>query len=333
MADSMLEPLRGQQGLRSADRQISSEQLKTLTTLQLPEPRASRQGLVVDPMENLPLGSLRILRTLGSAIQLESSASGLAHLAMPARLADACREEGHCLQYVPPGAQEIEMGATPGILMSVDPEALLQIALSMAGAGITANHVHAALASPRTIPADCEPNLQLANILYSAYQNRDPLVSAGDNCLRHSRIDDLILRLWVLLLIPELRLSRADQSLSSLPDETLAWVNELADWVAAHADRPLTLSDLERQSGYSRRSLQVAFRTVLGCTPMQWVKRCRLQNVRERLEHPLNGDSVGSVAKAAGFNNSAFTRDFVRHFGVTPSAVLRQARRNSVAAP
>ncbi|MBM5793791.1 MAG: helix-turn-helix domain-containing protein [Cyanobacteria bacterium K_DeepCast_0m_m1_088] len=189
------------------------------------------------------------------------------------------------------------MAATPGILISVDPEALLQIALSLAGGGITATHVHAALASARMIPADCEPNLQLANILYSTYQNRDPLVSAGDVILRHSRIDDLILRLWVLLLIPELQLSRAEQSLSSLPDETLAWVNELADWVAAHADRPLTLSDLERQSGYSRRSLQLAFRTVLGCTPMLRVRRCRLQNVRERLERPLNGDSVGSVAR------------------------------------
>ena len=204
----------------------------------------------------------------------------------------------------------------------------------MAGAGITPTHVQAALASTRMIPADCEPNLQLANVLYSVYQNLDPLVSAGNDILRHSRVDDLILRLWVLLLIPELQLACAGQSLSSQPDQTSAWVKELADWVAAHADRPLTLSDLERQSGYSRRSLQVGFRTVLGCTPMQWVKRCRLQNVRERLERPMHGDSVGSVAKAAGFSNcSALTRDFVQHFGLTPSAVLRQARRNSVATP
>ena len=30
-------------------------------------------------------------------------------------------------------------------------------------------------------------------------------------------------------------------------------------------DQPLALSDLERQSGYSRRSLQLAFRAHLGC--------------------------------------------------------------------
>ncbi|MBM5793790.1 MAG: hypothetical protein FJ057_07630 [Cyanobacteria bacterium K_DeepCast_0m_m1_088] len=85
----MLEPLRRQQGLRSADPRIGSDQLMTATTRQLLEPRASRQGLVVDPMENLPSGSLRILHALGSAIQLQSSASGLAHLVMPARRADA----------------------------------------------------------------------------------------------------------------------------------------------------------------------------------------------------------------------------------------------------
>jgi AraC-like DNA-binding protein len=308
----------------------------------MPLPLRGRQGLSRHPAEILPLGSLRILRPLGSVIQLERNASGLAHLVMSSRQEATWRVDGQrfdssaepCLLYVSPGALQIEAAGTAGILISVEPEALLQTALSIAGAGLTASHVQAALASTRMIPVDCEPNLQLANILCSVYQNLDPLVSAGDDILRHSRVDDLILRLSVLLLIPELHRLRPDQCLSSLPDETLAWVKELADWVAAHADCPLTLSDLERQSGYSRRSLQVAFRTVLGCTPMQWVKLCRLQNVRERLEHSTQGDSVGSVAKAAGFFNcSALTRDFVRHFGLTPSAVLRQARRNSAAPP
>ncbi len=110
------------------------------------------------------------------------------------------------------------------------------------------------------------------------------------------------------------------------------WVKELADWIAAHADGLLTLTDLERQSGYSRRSLQLAFRARLDCTPMQWVKRCRMQKARERLECPMPGDSVGSVAKSAGFvNAAAFTRDFVRLYGEKPSAVLRQARRSAAA--
>ncbi len=101
----------------------------------------------------------------------------------------------------------------------------------------------------------------------------------------------------------------------------------LAAWIEAHADQALALSDLERQSGYSRRSLQLAFRTHLGCSPMQWVRRCQMQKARERLQHPSPGDSVGSVAYGLGFVNVAsFSRDFMRLFGERPSAVLRQAR-------
>lgn len=61
---------------------------------------------------------------------------------------------------------------------------------------------------------------------------------------------------------------------------------------------------------------------------MQWVKRSRMQMVRERLEHPVPAESVASAAKVAGFFNAAsFTPDFERFYGETPSAVLRRSRR------
>ncbi len=109
---------------------------------------------------------------------------------------------------------------------------------------------------------------------------------------------------------------------------------ELADWIAAHADRPLGLTDLEQQSGYSRRSLQLAFRAVLDFSPMQWVKYCRMQKAHERLQQPNRGDTVGSVARDTGFiNATCFTRDFVKLYGETPSAVLRRARKRLAAEP
>lgn len=78
-------------------------------------------------------------------------------------------------------------------------------------------------------------------------------------------------------------------------------MKELADWIAANADRPLALIDLKQQSGYSPRSLQLAFRAVLGLTPMQWVKRCRMQKAHERLQRPNHDGSVSSVARDTGF--------------------------------
>jgi len=59
---------------------------------------------------------------------------------------------------------------------------------------------------------------------------------------------------------------------------------------------------------------------------MQWVTRCRMEKARERLQNPMPGDSVASVARNLGFVNAAsFARDFSRFFGVRPSSVLRRA--------
>jgi AraC-like DNA-binding protein len=197
----------------------------------------------------------------------------------------------------------------------------------MAGVNESNVMIKAILSSPQLIPVQGPCNQRLANVLYSTYQNLDLLLSSGADVLRHSRIDDQILRLWVLLLIPELQADDERSNQSSLGESGSAWLKALATWIDAHADQPLALSDLERQSGYSRRSLQLAFRAHLGCSPMQWVKRCRMQKARVRLQHPALGDSVGSVAQGLGFVNVAsFTRDFSRLFGERPSAVLRQAR-------
>ena len=342
MADFISIPLLDQPGLsrRFEDPQAWAEQLNTFIPGNICELK-SHQGVFSHRTAMLPLGSLRILSTLGSSIQLESRGSGLVQLVMPYRGVTSWQVDRQWFEsaapesvlYVPHGPLQIESTLTAGIVTFVEPDALLKTALSMVGADFAAAHIRSALASPRLIAVDCEPYRQLAHILYSFYENLDSLVSAGGEILRRSCIDDQILRLWVLLLIPELHVAPPDLGAGSRFDAASVWVKELADWIAVHADRPLSLTDLEQQSGYSRRSLQAAFRVVLGCTPMQWVKRCRLQKVRKSLERPEPGDSVGSAARRAGFSNAAaFTRDFVQLYGEKPSAVLRQARRSSVLA-
>lgn len=293
------------------------------------------------PIALLHFGRLRIFFTTGSPISLDGCDDGMAQLVIFVRNLISCSVDQpgfelpipESILYVPPGSSLTENIVTAAIVTFVQPEDLLQTALAMVDADSSAIHVHSAFVSPRLISVDHEPCRQLASFLYSVYQHLDSLNSLGDEILRQSRIDDQILRLWALLLIPELYATLAGSGEMPLVDAASVWVKELAQWIAANADRPLTLIDLERQSGYSRRSLQLAFRAVLGCTPMQWVKRCRMQKARERLESPKPGDSVASVATMTGFcNAAAFTRDFIRLHGEKPSAVLRQARRR-LAAP
>jgi AraC-like DNA-binding protein len=90
----------------------------------------------------------------------------------------------------------------------------------------------------------------------------------------------------------------------------------------------MRLTALEQRSGYSRRSLQLAFQRRFGCGPMQWVRRQRLEQARQALLNPREGDSVSEIAARHGFRNlSMFSRDFTAHFGLRPSDLLRDARR------
>lgn len=312
-----------------------TEAVNTLTIGQFCEPQ-SRLGMLMNQIAPLQLGSMRIFSANGGGIRCESKDSDLAYLFMPFRALDsgsADRQWMHILEpqplaYIPPAHLETASTLSAGTVTVLSPEVLCQTTLSMVGSGITLIELQSALSTPRLIAFDADVNRQLTDALYLLYDSIAPLFSAGEAILHHSRNDEQVLRLWVFLLIPELQHADFGFRSSSTVEGASAWVKDLADWIAVHADRPLGLSDLERQSGYSRRSLQLAFRAVLGCTPMQWVKRCRMQMVRERLEHPVPGESVASAAKVAGFFNAAsFTRDFVRFYGETPSAVLRRSRR------
>lgn len=285
-------------------------------------------------MAMLPLGGMRILSTLGNAIQLESGGSEYGHLVMSYRgLTRWCVDgswldnwTGASLLYVPPGPLLIENSVTAGVVTFVRPDTLLETAFAMIGPDGPRLAVKRALSTAKLIAIQNQQERHLHQILYATYRSLDQLLSVSIEAVCHSRIDDLILRLWILLLIPELR-SLADGWLPSPIDRVgTAWIDKLAAWIEAHAHQPLALSDLERQAGYSRRTLQLAFRKHKGCTPMRWVLRCRMEKARERLQNPMPGDSVASIARNLGFVNAAsFSRDFSRLFGERPSSVLRRA--------
>lgn len=100
-------------------------------------------------------------------------------------------------------------------------------------------------------------------------------------------------------------------------------------WMRANLERPISLTDIELQVGYGRRSLQDGFRRRLGCGPMQWLRRQRLETAHSLIvamasggEQPL---SLKQVAHRCGYINfSAFSRDFSALHGYPPSHVLRR---------
>jgi AraC-like DNA-binding protein len=100
--------------------------------------------------------------------------------------------------------------------------------------------------------------------------------------------------------------------------------------IRSNLAEPIDLNRLESWAQRSRRELQVVFRDRLGCTPMQWLRRERLQLARRRLEHPQPADTVATIASASGYTNAArFSADFRREFDLAPSQLLRRASQRS----
>ena len=135
------------------------------------------------------------------------------------------------------------------------------------------------------------------------------------------RLDDLLGRLIVMLLLPDLLEPAKEVPLVSEPFPH----QDLVNWILAHLQDPISLSDMEERSHYSRRSLQYAFKQHFGCGPMQWLRQQRLSKAKTMLEDPLCQLSLREVSQSCGYLSQAnFSRDFLKRYGERPSRIQRR---------
>src|SRR5574343_437646 len=129
-------------------------------------------------------------------------------------------------------------------------------------------------------------------------------------------VEDLFYRLSVMLLRPDL--FEAPPPPSAELDRRRRLLDPLCEHISAHLSEVITLSDLERFSGLSARSLQLAFNEVHGCSPMAWIKTQRLLRVRQALL-ARSDVPIEALALSAGFQNMPpFFLAYKRRFGETP---------------
>ena len=135
----------------------------------------------------------------------------------------------------------------------------------------------------------------------------------------------MLLRLIVLLLLPELEGEPATPSRRGSSEAARRKLAGLLGWLEDNLEQPICVSDLEAQAHWSRRSLHQLFRDAYDCTPMQWLRRQRLHRAMQRLKHPRAGDTVRTISRSAGFfSDATFHRAFRHEFGCTPSSVFRK---------
>ncbi|KOU24846.1 hypothetical protein ADK52_13385 [Streptomyces sp. WM6372] len=89
------------------------------------------------------------------------------------------------------------------------------------------------------------------------------------------------------------------------------------EWALGHLHRPLTVDQLARRAGVSRRTLIRRFHADTGRPPMRWLLDARLGLARELLES--SDLTVEAVARRCGPGTPATFRTlFKAHVGVPP---------------
>ena len=82
---------------------------------------------------------------------------------------------------------------------------------------------------------------------------------------------------------------------------------------------PLTVEDLAQQANMSTSSFYRAFKHVTGESPLQYIKKTRLNNAQRLIVN--QGVRVNVAATEVGYESvSQFSREFKRHFNITPRA-------------
>lgn len=104
-------------------------------------------------------------------------------------------------------------------------------------------------------------------------------------------------------------------------------VKRAEDFMRSHAQEALTLETLARTAGCSIRSLNDGFRQYRQMTPMDFLRKVRLEGVRAELSRATPGVGVSEVALRWGFAHfGRFSAYYRKHFGELPSDTLRKQK-------
>lgn len=311
------------------DSQAWAEAVCATTPVRICEPLHTNKNFRIDSAV-LNLGDILIVSTLGSPIQLVTELHHSAQLLIPYQGVGSWRVErdvyenltGESILYLPQAPLMLENDVTSGVALNFNPTQLIRTAMTMAGpTGLTAHRLMV-FGQPRKLFLTDPITRPLIQGLYTMLQSIDQLSASLPFSETMLRLDDVLTRMAVLLLLPELIQNPSTDATPGTALSARRRLQPLLDWIDANLTRTLGLTDLEAQAQMSRRNLQYTFRRAYDCTPMQWLRRRRLDLAMQRLKQSDNGKTMTMISRELGFVNVAsFSREFRRHFGCAPSSV------------
>jgi AraC-like DNA-binding protein len=94
--------------------------------------------------------------------------------------------------------------------------------------------------------------------------------------------------------------------------------------------KPFSVESMAKRAGMSVAAFHHNFKLVTASSPLQYLKRIRLDQARRLMAH--DGYNASTAARAVGYESpSQFSREFKRLFGVTPVEEAEQTRSRLVA--
>ncbi|WP_329407853.1 helix-turn-helix domain-containing protein [Nocardia vinacea] len=100
------------------------------------------------------------------------------------------------------------------------------------------------------------------------------------------------------------------------------------EWALNNLNLPLSIEQLARHAGMSRRNFTRRFVQATGVTPARWVLLQRLDQSRELLES--TGWPIDRIARTCGFASAVtFRQNFVAAYGTTPSSYRQRFYRDT----
>jgi len=104
-------------------------------------------------------------------------------------------------------------------------------------------------------------------------------------------------------------------------------VRAAEEYMSANVHLPLSLGDICMAAGVSSRTLQHSFQRKRGYTPMQFLRRLRLELVRTDLSQRQAAVTVTKAASRWGFLHfGRFAAEYQARFGEKPSETLQRSR-------
>ena len=161
--------------------------------------------------------------------------------------------------------------------------------------------------------------LALHRQIFECSQSGFPLAS-NTKALETLR-DDVILE-WVDALP-----ASADMSELKAISMRKAVVDRACEWMLqTSGDEALSMLEICKHVGVSRRKLNYCFQEILGMSPMKYQRITRLNRTQQALKQAQAGENVFDIASRWGFwHMGQFSQDYKRLFGELPSATLRAA--------